>query len=171
MFFVFGAYTWAFFSAARLGDHIVKRLEVSRPQWRVVSRFSVVFVVMAAIAAAAEIVYLQTHAIANIGTPDAFTINDNAYNGWPVYNPIFFGLAFLAVAWLRWTRDVNGLSIVERGVDRLNISARGACSVLRFLAIFAFIQVAYILLYFVPWNLFALLHDPWPPLPSFFPVP
>jgi hypothetical protein len=171
LLFVVGAYTWAFFAAARLGDRIVKRLEVARPGWTAVQRFSVVFIIMAVIEAVAENVYLQTRAIANIGTPDALTLNSDVYNGWPIYNPILFGLAWTAVAWLRWSRDERGLSAVERGVDQLGIDSRPARAVLRFLAIFAFVQVSYIVLYFVPWNLFALFHDARPPLPSFFPVP
>jgi hypothetical protein len=169
--FVFGAYTWAFFAAARMGEGIVRRLETSRAQWSTLQRFSVAYLVLASIAGVAELVYLQSDAIANIGTPNELTLNSDAYNGWPVYNPVFFGLAWTACAWLRWSRDADGLSAVERGATHIAVRSRRAATTLRFLAIFAFLQVTYIGLYFVPWNLFALMHDPAPPLPSYFPVP
>lgn len=169
--FVFGAYTWAFFLAARVGCGIVVRLERARPNWESARRFAVVFVVCAAVAAVAELAYLQTYSIANIGTPDALTLWSERFNGWPMYNPIFFGLAFTAVAWLRWSCDELGFSAVERGIDQLPTLPRRFQTIVRFLAIFAFVQVSYIALYFVPWNLFGLAHDAWPVLPSYFPVP
>jgi hypothetical protein len=168
--FVTGAYTWAFFGAATLGCWIVDRLGERQPSMPIIARFGVVFVANAAISGASELVFLQTSSIANIGTPDSLTLWSDRYNGWPIYNPIFFGLAWTAVAWLRWSRNEHGLSVVERGVDQLPVG-RSARTALRFLAIFAFTEVSYILLYFVPWNLFALFHDPWPPIPSWFPVP
>ncbi len=168
--FVTGAYTWAFFGAATLGCWIIDRLGEREPSMPIIARFAVVFLANAAISGVSELIFLQTSSIANIGTPDALTLWSERYNGWPIYNPIFFGLAWTAVAWLRWSRDERGLSAVERGVDQLPLVGRSSSAV-RFLAIFAFTQVSYILLYFVPWNLFALFHDPWPPLPSWFPVP
>lgn len=169
--FIFGAYTWAFFAAARMGEAIVRRLETSRPHWGNLQRFGVAYLVLAGLCAVAENVYLQSHAIANIGTPNEFTVNSDAFNGWPIYNPIFFGFAWTACAWLRWSRDADGLSAVERGASSLATRSRRLATTARFLAIFAFLQVTYIGLYFVPWNLFALMHDPAPPLPSYFPVP
>jgi len=169
--FVLGAYTWAFFAAARLGDLILTKLTQHRPDWSLPTCFLIMVVPMAAIAAVAENVFLLTRAIANIGTPDALTINGDTYWGWPIYNPLLFGFAYAAIAWLRWTRDKDGLSFVERGVSSLAPSSSARGLALRFLAVFAFTQVAYVVLYFVPWNLFSLLHDPWPALPSYFPAP
>ena len=169
--FVLGAYTWAFFAAARLGEMILDKLTAVRPRWPFVVRLLIMVIPMAAIAAVAENVFLLTKAIANIGTPNSLTLNSEVFWGWPLYNPLFFGLSYAAVAWLRWTRDEFGLTAVERGVQSYApiTSKRGL--LLRLFAVFAFVQVSYILLYFVPWNLLSLMHDPWPSLPSYFPVP
>ena len=166
--FVFGAYTWAFVAAGIWTDKIVKA-QTARGR-HVLFGFFLAFWVNAAIAAVSELIYLQTNSIANLLTPNALTLWSDQFNGWPLYNPILFGLAWTAVGWLRWSRDGEGLSYVERGVAQL---ARGSAMqvTLRFLAIFAFLQVSYILLYFTPWNLFTLLAEPMPPVPSWFPLP
>lgn len=168
--FVFGAYTWAFFVAARMGCAIADRLRRARPQWSTTRIFGVVFIASALLEAVCETAFLRTGTMANIGTPDALTAWGGGYDGWPVYNPILFGITWSTLAWLRWSRDERGLSAVERGVERLAVGSRTATAV-RFLAISAFVQVSYIGLYFVPWNLLALLHDARPPLPSYFSVP
>lgn len=166
--FVLGAYTWAFFAAARIGCALLERLTRSRPRWGISRRLAAVVLTNAGLAAAAELAYLGTGSIANVGTPAELTLG-GGYDGWPVYNPLFFGLAFTAGAWLRWSRDESGLSAVERGADRLGSGPR-ATTVARYLAISAFLQVSYILLYFVPWNLLALAGGEIS-TPSYFPTP
>jgi Spirocyclase AveC-like len=125
---------------------------------------------MVVVAAAAELIFLRTNAIANIRTADMLTVRFGGYDEWPLYNPILFGLVWTAMAWLRWSRDDDGLSAVERGANQLGTGSRRQ-SAARFLAIFAFVQVTYIVLYFVPWNLFALMSASPAPLPSYFPTP
>lgn len=168
--FVLGAYAWAFVLASHLGCNLARRLETARPTWTCVQRFSLVLVVMVVVAAAAELIFLRTNAIANIRTADVLTVRLGSHDEWPLYNPILFGLVWTAMAWLRWSRDEDGLSAVERGANQLGAGSRRQ-SVVRFLAIFAFAQVTYIALYFVPWNLFALMSGAPAPLPSYFPTP
>jgi len=168
--FVFGAYCWAFFAAARAGCAILERFAVRRAGRPGASAWALVFVSCAAISATAELTYLSIGAFANIRTPAALTVGHGGPDGWPIYNPILFGLTWTTMTWLRWSRDANGLSAVERGVDRLAVSPH-LQSVLRFLAIFAFLEVTYIGLYFLPWNLLASTSEPLGELPSYFPTP
>lgn len=168
--FVFGAYCWAFFAAARTGCVILARVARRRGGSPGMTGWSLVFLACAAICAVSELTYLQLGAIANLRTPSALTVGHGGPDGWPVYNPILFGLTWTAMTWLRWSRDADGLSAVERGAGALAVAPR-ARTVLRFLAIFAFVQVAYIGLYFLPWNLFAAGSDPLGGVPSYFPTP
>lgn len=168
--FVFGAYCWAFFLAARTGCAILERFARPRADGPGLVGWACVFFACAAICAIAELTYLSIGAFANIRTPAALTVGHGGPDGWPVYNPVLFGLTWTAMTWLRWSRDADGLSAVERGVGGLAVSRRMQ-TVARFLAIFAFMEVAYIGLYFLPWNLFASTSDPLGPLPSYFPVP
>ncbi|HTC81689.1 MAG TPA: spirocyclase AveC family protein, partial [Acidimicrobiia bacterium] len=67
---------------------------------------------------------------------------------------------------LRWFRDDRGLSVAERGAERLRLSGPPRTA-LRFLAVTGFIHVWFIVGYFVPYNFFALKADTFPPMPSF----
>lgn len=129
-----------------------------------------VFAVNAAIAGVSENVYLRIGAIANIQTPSSLTLWHGGPDGFPLYNPVFFGLTWTVLSVLRWSRDANGLSYVERGVLDLGVSPKARAG-LRFLAIFAALQVTYIGLYFVPFNLLAATAEPLTNLPSYFPTP
>jgi hypothetical protein len=168
--FVFGAYVWAFYYASRIGCAILKRLSRTRPTWSAVSRFAVVFLAMAALEAVCELIYLRTDSIANIFTNTSLTIWSGHYYQWPIYNPILFASVWTLITALRWSRNADGLSFVERGAEQLRTTPRLQTWV-RFLAISAYLQVVYIGLYFVPWNLLALHHGPPPLLPSYFPRP
>jgi hypothetical protein len=88
-----------------------------------------------------------------------------------VYNPVLFGLTWTALTALRWSRDADGRSFVERAIPSF-VSSPPVQTVARFLAIFAFLEVTYILLYFVPFNVFAAMRTAPPNVfPSYFPVP
>lgn len=163
--FVSGAYVWAFLGATQLGCAILDR---TAERWGLARGYALVFAANAGITAVAELIYLQTDAIANVGTPDALTLWDGRASGWPLYNPILFGAAWTALVVLRRSclRDPDGRSFVERGAERLPFP-----TLARLLAVSAYLQVTYIALYFVPWNLIGLAHDAPPPLRSYFPVP
>jgi hypothetical protein len=166
--FVFGAYVWAFVAAVRIGSAILnKNRAAGRPLWM---GLAAVFVANAALTGVSENAYLHIGAIANIQTPSALTLWHGGPDGLPLYNPVFFGLTWTVLSVLRWTRDEDGISVVERGVLALDVSDKVRAT-MRFLAIFAALQVTYITLYFLPFNLFALFADPIRDLPSYFPTP
>jgi hypothetical protein len=166
--FVFGAYVWAFVAAVRAGSALLDRNQAAgRPLW---IGLAGVFLVNAAISGVSENVYLHIGAIANIQTPSGLTLWHGGPDGFPLYNPVFFGLTWTVLSLLRWTRDDQGLSVVERGVLGLRVSD-GVRAVIRFMAIFAALQVTYICLYFLPFNLFASFAEPIGNLPSYFPTP
>lgn len=169
--FVFGAYTWAFYAAVVSGCRILDRLKVGYPEWSPWRGFAVVFVSNALLCAVSENIYLRIGAFANIHPYEALTLWDGHPYAWPIYNPVLFGLTWTAMTALRWYRDDNGLSVVERRIPQLVASIR-AQSIFRFFAIFAFLEVVYIVLYFVPWNVFSMMRTV-PPnvVPSYFPVP
>lgn len=169
--FVFGAYTWAFYLAVRSGCRLLTYVRDRHPSWGLLGGFGLVFVSNMAIAAIAENVYLRIGAIANIHTWEALTLWDGTPYAFPLYNPFMFASVWTVLTALRWSRDENGLTFVERRLPVVG-EGRQPATFLRFLAIFAFLQVTYILLYFLPWNLFAILRSA-PPnvVPSYFPIP
>ncbi|MBA2281964.1 MAG: spirocyclase AveC family protein [Acidimicrobiia bacterium] len=167
--FVFGAYVWAFFVAARMGCAILDKLRSRYPQWSAGRRFLPVFAANALLAAVAEITFLRSGAIANIRPAPHLTAGQGQFTQWPLYNPLLFGAAFTAATALRWSVDERGHSFVERGAEQLRMGPR-LQTIIRFLAVSAYMQVSYITLYFLPWNLLSLAHGPAPELPSYFPT-
>jgi hypothetical protein len=168
---VLSAYAWGFFLAAKAGCAVIERLEKRYPNWGWVRQYAVVFLTNAVIAAASELVFLQIGAIVNILPYQGLTLWDSGLGAWPVYNPFLFSATWTVLTALRRSSRFDGLSFVERGVEGLTASPK-AQSAIRFLAIFAFMEVAYIGLYFLPFNLFAMMRSiPAVPLPSYFPTP
>lgn len=169
--FVFGAYTWAFFLAVRVGCRILDYVRGRHPGWGGFRSYGAVFVASASLAAIAENVYLRVGAFVNIHPYDALTLWDGTAHAWPLYNPILFGFTWTAMTALRASRDERGLSFIERGIGEF-VHSRRMQTILRFFAIFAFLEVAYIVLYFLPFNVLASLRTVPPSVfPSYFPVP
>lgn len=168
--FVFGAYVWAFLGAAQMGCKVLDRLERTRPSWHPAWKWVVVYVLCGLIAATAELVYLWADAITNLRTPDALTLWADEQHRWPVYNPFFFAAAYMAFVVVRRSALRNEESFVERGAATLPLGRRTR-TLVRFLALSAYAQVTYVLLYFLPFNLLALAGPEPFARPSFFPVP
>ena len=169
--FVFGAYTWAFLLAVVAGCRLLTYLRLRHPSWGPIRAFGLVFTFNMLLEAVAENVYLRIGAIANISPYEPLTIWDGTQHAWPIYNPVLFSLVWTTLTALRWYRDENGLTVVERFLPAVR-SGQGMSTLLRFLAIFACLEVVYLLLYFLPWNIFSAMRTA-PPIvfPSYFPVP
>jgi len=80
----------------------------------------------------------------------------------PLTESFFFGgLGLGAVAALSHFRDDHGRTIVERGLDRLHVSARRK-QLVKFCAIFGAVHLAFAVLYMVPNQWLATHSDPFP---------
>ncbi|BBY63820.1 spirocyclase AveC family protein [Mycolicibacterium helvum] len=169
--FVFGAYTWAFFLAVRSGCRLLAYVQRRHPTWGPVRAFGLVFLSNMALEAIAENVYLRIGAMVNVRPFEPLTLWEGTQYAWPLYNPFLFALVWTVLTALRWYRDENGYSFVERALPGISQGQRPA-AVLRLLAIFAFLEVIYLVGYFLPWNLFSIMRTT-PPivLPSYFPLP
>jgi len=75
------------------------------------------------------------------GVPDALSIFDDTRWKMSLFSPLVGGLQLMLWVGVRYFRDENGLSPLERGVDTLDVSQRVA-SVLRFLAIYTSLTAA-----------------------------
>ena len=79
----------------------------------------------------------------------------------PLYEPLTAGLFFGAASCLRFFRDDRGLTLVERGVDRIRATPRQKTT-LRLLACVGMLNVVVLVGYNIPSQYFALKADPWP---------
>jgi hypothetical protein len=169
--FIFGCYTWSWFAAVRLGSYVLHRLsqaQRSLPRW---SQYLVVYLVAAAQCAVSEIVFMRLGHWVYPTTVEGFTLREGQY-AWPWFNPFLYGLTSLALIWLRETAMNNdkGLSVIERAIDQLPV-AGWQQTAMRFLSIFSFSSVVYILTYFLPFNLIMMHGTLNAHLPTYFPVP
>ena len=77
-------------------------------------------------------------------------INADTYYKFPLFEALTWGLLWTAWSTLLYYKDDQGLTFVERGVAELQLP-RPVKTFLRFLAIGAFISIAYVVLYIIPW--------------------
>jgi len=96
---------------------------------------------------------------------DLSLFGDKAYH-FPVYESVLWGSVWAAVGSLRYFRNDRGLSIAERGVDKLPVSPRKR-NVLRLLAVTGFINVVFVVFYNVPIQFFAVQVDKMPEHPTY----
>jgi hypothetical protein len=75
---------------------------------------------------------------------------------------LFGGLGLGAIAVLSYFRDDRGHTFVERGIDVVKLSTKGK-QLVRFCAIFGAVHAAFLVLYMVPQQWFAVQSDPFPP--------
>jgi Spirocyclase AveC-like len=80
----------------------------------------------------------------------------------PMTETFFFGgLGLGSIAMLMHFRDDHGRTIVERGLDRINVGARRT-QLIKFCAIFGAVHLAFLVLYAVPCQWLATHSDPFP---------
>ena len=75
---------------------------------------------------------------------------------------LFGGLGLGAIAVLSYFRDDRGHTLVERGIEQVKVSTKGK-QLIRFCAIFGAVHAAFLVLYMVPQQWFAVQSDPFPP--------
>lgn len=151
-------YIWFFIIPTMLGCYIIRRARERFPQAGLLTGLLCIFVTVAIFDAIVEIYFIRTGAGAYTGVVRSLSIWAGTPHEWPLYEAAIMGWTLTAYAALRYFRDDKGLSFVERGAEDLSLPAGGKTFV-RFLAIVGITHSIYLILYFVPWNLFALHID------------
>jgi hypothetical protein len=88
-------------------------------------------------------------------------LNAGHYYAFPVYQGITASLLYTTWGAMRFFRDDRGYSFAERGIERLNVSARTK-GWMRFFAVSGAITGIFFVFYHVPNALIALRGDAWP---------
>jgi hypothetical protein len=109
-----------------------------------------------------EGLFLRTGTYAYPGGIRALTLFAGHTYQLPLTESFFFGgLGLGAIATLMHFRDDLGRTLVERGLDRVNVSAR-AKQLVKFCAIFGAVHMAFVVLYMVPCQWLATHSGPFP---------
>jgi hypothetical protein len=90
-----------------------------------------------------------------------FLINAGHFYQFPVHEAIFGGAVFASFVCLRYFRNDKGETIVERGIDSVDVSA-GRKTGLRMLAVIGAVHLGFLFCYHVPTGLFGVNSTAWP---------
>jgi hypothetical protein len=104
--------------------------------------------------------WMLTGAYVYAGSIPGFTLHYGNYYQFPIQEALFVGVIWTSWASVRFYRDDRGNTVVERGIEQLNLRS-GQKFVLRFLAFAGVFNVVFLAGYNVPWQWFSLKGE-WP---------
>ena len=155
-------YTALCFTQVVLMLWILRRIKARRPHLGRLGTVVTIVVGLTVIDTIIETILLRLGVYAYPGGIRAITLYAGHTYQLPMSEPVFFaGLGLGAAAALSHFRDDHGRTLVERGLDRVQLSS-GARQGVKFLAIFGAVHLAFIALYFVPNQWLATHSGPFP---------
>jgi len=141
---------------------VLRKVKARRPSLGVPGTLAVIVAGLFVLDTIIEIALLRTGIYAYPGAIRAITLFAGETYQMPLSESFFFGgLGLGAVAALSHFRDDKGRTIVERGIDHLQVSARRR-QLVRFCAVFGAVHVAFFVLYMVPNQWLATHAGPFP---------
>ena len=148
--------------AAILGTFLLRKAKARWPQLGVVGLIGICFGIFAIADIIMEVLYLRMGLYVYPTSGRRWTVFYGHYYQFPIYQAIFWGAAWAAMACVRYFRDDKGRSVVERGIDEVRCTEKRKAG-LRILALAGVLNVAFLVLYNVPISLFQGLHpSTWP---------
>jgi hypothetical protein len=154
-----GIYVYLFITATLLGSWVLRKSREHWPEAGKLKLLSICFVVMCAVDLVFEGMLVMPLGL--WGYPGGnLKIFPSTYHAYPLHEMITVGFLFTALASVRFFRDDNGDSIVERGASDIRSPRRR--TVMRTLAVIGVVQAAMFMFYNVP-HYFAGTHSTeWP---------
>ena len=155
------AYLWVIFGGALVGSAFLGRV---RRRWPNLGATGLVmscvgfFVVFDFVV---ESTFMRLGLYAYGGSPKPFTLFAGHYYQFPVHEKLSWAITWAAWACLRFFRDDRGLTVAERGLDRMRLGGRKRTMV-RFLALSGACNLIWFVFYNVPMAIFGLYASPWP---------
>jgi hypothetical protein len=144
-------YPGVIFLATILGTWIMRRAKARWPRMGTLGLIGTAFAFFVAFDVVLEgFILMPLGAYTYAGAPNWSSINAGHFYKYTVLEGVFFGAAWTAWASLRYFKDDQGRTFVERGIDKVNATAAQK-TLLRFLALggflavtmFAFVNVPY----------------------------
>ena len=152
--------------AAIAGCWLLDRMRARFPRASTATLFTVLFAIFVCADFPAEwlaIVRPQIYVFA--GVPKDFSLFAGKLYQFPIYQSLFAAVFATMITWLRDSKDADGRTAVERGLDTLSIS-NARKGPLSFLAVTGF-MLASVLGYFLPYSWAAASADTYVRLPSY----
>ena len=156
-----GIYICAFFAMVVLATAIMRKSRELYPRLSAPAVWIVAFVPMLIAGTAWEAAFMVMGSHHYGSAIKGLTLNYGEYYQFPVYQGITASVLYTSWAALRFFRDDQGRSVVERGVDRIRAGA-AVKGWLRFFAVSGAVTTIFFLGYHLPNSIFALEGSQWP---------
>ncbi|MGH8994239.1 MAG: spirocyclase AveC family protein [Acidimicrobiia bacterium] len=165
-------WAWCMFTyfvalAAMVGSRLLRILERRLPRMSRAGLWATLFGIFFVADMAIEIPLFVGHQIyAYAGVPASISLFAGKPYQFPMFEPFLVGFVCLGATWLRESRDGQGRSFVERGLDDLRLGAR-LKGLVSFTAITGYAVSLLALTYFLPFSWLSMQADTYPSLPSY----
>jgi len=162
IFITIPGYVALVFSQVVLVLWILRKIKARLPRLGAAAAVAFIFVGLVVVDTIIESILLRTGIYAYPGAIRAITLFAGHTYQVPLSETVLFGgIALGAIACLSHFRDDRGHTIVERGLDKIRVGAKSK-QLMKFLAIFGAVHLAFLLLYMVPQQWFAVHSGPFP---------
>jgi hypothetical protein len=153
-------YVYMFFGAALIGCWVMRTVAARRPQTSTMGLMAWAFTAGMVMDVVFEgMLIMPAGAYTYAG--GHWAIFPHAYHKFPLTETFTVGAIFAGLAALRYFKDDQGHTVVERGVDRLRVSS-GRQNLLRLMAVTGMCNVLVLLCYNVPNSIIGAHSTAWP---------
>jgi hypothetical protein len=162
LFVTIPGYTALVFSQLVLVLWLLRKFTARRPQLGTLGTLVFIVVGLTITDTIVEGVMLRTGLYAYPGSIRAITLWAGQTYQVPMSETVLFGgFALGAIAALSYFRNDRGETLVERGIDKVNVSTKTR-QLIKFCALFGAVHAAFFVLYMLPQQWFSLNSDPFP---------
>jgi hypothetical protein len=162
LFITVPGYVALVFSQVVLVLWILRKIKARRPGLGAGASVAIIFVGLVVVDTIIETGLLRSGIYAYPGAIPAITLFAGHTYQVPLSETVLFGgVALGAIACLSHFRDDRGQTVVERGLEKLSVGAKSK-QLIKFLAIFGAVHLAFLVLYMVPQQWFAVHSGPFP---------
>jgi len=162
LFITIPGYVALVFSQVVLVLWVLRKIKARRPKLGTTASVVFIFGGLVIVDTVIETVLLRSAIYAYPGAIRAITLFAGHTFQVPLSETVLFGgVALGAIACLSHFRDDRGHTVVERGLDKIRVGAKSK-QLVKFLAIFGAVHLAFLVLYMVPQQWFAVHSGPFP---------
>jgi len=140
LLFMGSFFMWAFFAISVIGCWLLRKFETWLPDLHMIGRFLIVFVLVALIDFAMESLFTHTGIFAYVAVYQQLSLWAGTAAQFPLYESTGIAAVATGLTILRYFRDDQGQSFVEKGVQKLAVPVP-ARRFLSFLALVGAIQL------------------------------
>jgi Spirocyclase AveC-like len=154
-------YVWAVFGFTIIGCAFMRRVKKARPRIGTLGLIASCYGFFLVTDFVLEAIWMRTGIWAYPGGGGPTFFAGTRYD-FPIKESVLWGAAWCGFTCMRYFRNDRGQAIVERGVDSVK-AGQTTKTFMRFLALFAGVNVAYLCLYNIPMNFMAMHDKTWNP--------